>query len=106
MDSTPFPPIVHSKLNTGKEPFKCGMENAECGVRHNLISVIAKHRAPRQRFGRSAACPKPQRVRTNEPPGKLPASTGRHPLRVGTTRAPPNRPSGKHTGKKFPSTCI
>ena len=67
MDSTPFPPIVHSKLNTGKEPFKCGMENAECGVRHNLISVIAKHRAPRQRFCRSAACPKPQRVRTHEP---------------------------------------
>jgi len=28
-----------TKLKTGKEPFKCGM-------RPNLISVIAKHRAP------------------------------------------------------------
>jgi hypothetical protein len=37
------------KLNTGKEPFKCGMENAECGVRPNLIPVIAKHRAPSRR---------------------------------------------------------
>jgi hypothetical protein len=50
---TPNAPIVHPKLNTGKEPFKCGMESAECGVRPNLISVIAmisviaKHRAPR-----------------------------------------------------------
>jgi hypothetical protein len=32
-------------MNTGKEPFKCGMESAECGLRPNLISVIAKHRA-------------------------------------------------------------
>jgi hypothetical protein len=45
--STPNAPIVHFKMNTGKEAFKCGMESAECGVRPNLISVIAKHRAPR-----------------------------------------------------------
>jgi len=32
-------------MNTGKEPFKCGMASAECGERPNLISVIAKHRA-------------------------------------------------------------
>jgi len=44
---TPIAPIVHSKMNTGKEPFKCGMESAECGVRPNLISVIAQPRAPR-----------------------------------------------------------
>ena len=25
MDSTPFPPIVHPKMNTGKETFQCGM---------------------------------------------------------------------------------
>ena len=36
-------------MNTGKEPFKCGMERAECGVRPNLISVIAKHRALRSK---------------------------------------------------------
>jgi hypothetical protein len=47
MIQTPIVPIVHSKMNIGKEPFKCGMESAECGVRPNLISVIAKHRAPR-----------------------------------------------------------
>jgi hypothetical protein len=57
-------------------------------VRRHQISVNAKHRAPRRRFGRSAACPKPQRVRTHGPPGKFPASTARRPLRVGTTRAP------------------
>jgi hypothetical protein len=34
-------------MNVGKEPFKCGMESAECGVRPNLISVISKLRAPR-----------------------------------------------------------
>ncbi len=28
-----LPPIVHPKMKTGKEPFKCGMESAECGVR-------------------------------------------------------------------------
>jgi hypothetical protein len=44
---TPIAPIVHPKMNTGKEPFKCGMESAECGVRRNLISIIAQHRAPR-----------------------------------------------------------
>ena len=33
-------------MNTGKEPFKCGIRNAECGMRLNLISVIAKLRAP------------------------------------------------------------
>jgi hypothetical protein len=38
-------------------------------------------------------CPKPQRVRTSLPPGIFPASTACHALRVGTTRAPPNRPS-------------
>ena len=42
---TPNAPIVHPKMNSGKEPFKCGMESAECGVRPNLISVIAQHRA-------------------------------------------------------------
>ena len=62
-----LPPIIHRKMNSGKEPFKCGMESApvfapvftalrrgellrrgkECGVRPNLISVITKHRAPR-----------------------------------------------------------
>ena len=36
-------------MNTGEEPFKCGMESAECGVRRNLISVIAKLRAPSRR---------------------------------------------------------
>jgi len=45
--SMPIAPIVHPKMKTGKEPFKCGMEIAECGVRPHLISVIAKHRAPR-----------------------------------------------------------
>ena len=39
-------PIVHPKMNTGKEPFKCGMESADCGVRPNLISVIAQLRSP------------------------------------------------------------
>jgi hypothetical protein len=39
--------LVHLKMNAGKEPFKCGMGSAECGVRPNLISVIAKLRAPR-----------------------------------------------------------
>ena len=43
---TPIAPIVHPKMNTGKELFKCGMESAECGVRPNLISVIAQLRAP------------------------------------------------------------
>jgi hypothetical protein len=28
----PNAPLVHPKLNTGKEPFKCGMASAECGV--------------------------------------------------------------------------
>ena len=90
------------------------VRNGECGVCPNLISVISKHRAPRpvklmlasrlpivsavfhwasRRFGRSAACPKPQRIRTHEPPDNSPRQTARHPLRVGTTRAPPNRPS-------------
>jgi hypothetical protein len=36
-------------MKSGKEPFKCGMESAECGMRPNLISVIAKHRAPSRR---------------------------------------------------------
>jgi hypothetical protein len=27
---TPLAPIVHPKLNTGKELFKCGMGSAEC----------------------------------------------------------------------------
>ena len=30
---TTFAPIVHPKMKSGKEPFKCGMESAECGVR-------------------------------------------------------------------------
>ena len=30
---TPITPIVHPKMNSGKEPFKCGMDSAECGVR-------------------------------------------------------------------------
>jgi hypothetical protein len=34
--------IVHHEMNSGKEPFKCGMGSAECGMRPNLISVIAK----------------------------------------------------------------
>jgi len=43
-------PIVHPKLNTAKEPFKCGM-------RSNLISVIARHRAlPIPSSLRNAAC--------------------------------------------------
>jgi hypothetical protein len=29
---TPIAPIVHPKMNTRKEPFKRGMESAECGV--------------------------------------------------------------------------
>jgi hypothetical protein len=28
----PFAPIVHPKMNTGKEPFQCGMRNADVGV--------------------------------------------------------------------------
>jgi hypothetical protein len=28
-----LPPIVHPKMKTGKEPFQCGMRNAECGMR-------------------------------------------------------------------------
>jgi hypothetical protein len=32
-------------MKTGKEPFKCGMGSAECGMRPNLISVFAKLRA-------------------------------------------------------------
>jgi hypothetical protein len=31
---TPIAPNVHPKLNTGKEPFQCGMANAECGIRN------------------------------------------------------------------------
>jgi len=46
---TPIATIVHPKMNTGKEPFKCGMESAKCGVRPNLISVIAKLPAPSRR---------------------------------------------------------
>jgi len=34
--STPNAPIVHPKMNSGKEPFKCGMGSAECGVRPNF----------------------------------------------------------------------
>ena len=44
-----IPAIVHPKMNSGKEPFKCGMESAECGVRPNLISIFAKLRAPGRR---------------------------------------------------------
>ncbi|HEV2437396.1 MAG TPA: hypothetical protein VG077_15500, partial [Verrucomicrobiae bacterium] len=33
------------KLDSGKEPFQCGMASAGCGVRPNLISVFAKLRA-------------------------------------------------------------
>ncbi len=44
-----LPLIVQPKLNSGKEPFKCGMESAECGVRPSLISVIAQLRAPSRR---------------------------------------------------------
>ena len=44
-----FPLIVHPKMNTGKEPFKCGIGSAEYGARLNLISVIAKLRAPGRR---------------------------------------------------------
>jgi hypothetical protein len=69
-----FAPIVHPKMKTGKEPFKCGMASADCGVveqqsneatklyrlgclvpwlfkrvpvRRHQISVIAQPRAPR-----------------------------------------------------------
>jgi hypothetical protein len=42
---TPFAPLVYLKMNTGKEPFKCGMESAECGMHPKLISVIAQPRA-------------------------------------------------------------
>ena len=31
------PPIVHPKMNTAKEPFKCGMMSAEFGMRPSLI---------------------------------------------------------------------
>jgi hypothetical protein len=68
---TPNAPIVHPKLNTGKEPLKCGMESApvfapvftalrrgellrrgkECGERPNLISVIAKPRRTASQSG-------------------------------------------------------
>jgi len=41
-------------------------------VRRHQISAIAQHRAPSRRFGRSAACPKPQRVRTHGPPSNSP----------------------------------
>jgi hypothetical protein len=43
--TTRIPPIIHPKMNAGKEPFKCGMASAECGVRPNFISVIAQPRA-------------------------------------------------------------
>jgi hypothetical protein len=113
--ASPVNPASHQPSNQNEyRKRSVQVRNGECGVCPNLISVIAKHRAPRpvklmlasrlpivsavfhwasRRFGRSAACPKPQRVRTHGPPGKFPASTARHPLRVGTTRAPPNRPS-------------
>jgi hypothetical protein len=38
---TPIAPIVHPKLNTGKERFQCGMRNAECGERpSSLLSSL------------------------------------------------------------------
>ena len=30
--TTRIPPIIHPKMNAGKEPFKCGMASAECGA--------------------------------------------------------------------------
>jgi hypothetical protein len=88
-----FAPIVHTKNEFRKRSdtiADCEMRSAE---RPNLISVIAQHRAPRpvklmlasrlpivsavfhwasRRFGRSAACPKPQRVCTHGPLGNSP----------------------------------
>ena len=36
------PRIVHPKLNSGKEPFKCGMESAERGVRPNVVAQASR----------------------------------------------------------------
>jgi hypothetical protein len=98
-------------MNTGKEPFQCGMANAECGiqnaernapviapvftalrrgellrrgkecgVRPNLISVIAQHRAPRHAPRclcgiRSAAVPAAAREQSSPHP-KNPTLSG------------------------------
>jgi hypothetical protein len=33
-------PIVHPKINPGKEPFQCGMESADCGMGNPQIAPI------------------------------------------------------------------
>ncbi len=37
-----LPPIVHPKMKTGKEPFKCGIRIAECGMGDPQITQITQ----------------------------------------------------------------
>ena len=40
-----LPPIVHTKMKTGKEPFQCGMRNAECGERPSSLPSSLRYDA-------------------------------------------------------------
>jgi hypothetical protein len=40
-----FAPIDHPKMNTGKEPFQCGMRNAECGERPSSLPSSLRYDA-------------------------------------------------------------
>ena len=40
-----FAPIVHRKMKTGKEPFQCGMRNAECGERPSSLPSSLRYDA-------------------------------------------------------------
>jgi hypothetical protein len=42
---TPIAPIVHTKMKTGKEPFQCGMRNAECGMRPSSLPSSMRYDA-------------------------------------------------------------
>ena len=82
------------------------VRNGECGVRPNLISDIAQLRAPGRRFGRSAACLKPQHVRTHEPPDNSPRQPPAIRCELGQLALPPIVHPKLDAGKEFPSACI
>ncbi len=108
-----LPPIVHPKMKTGKEPFKCGIRIAECGMGDPQITQITQIsfsssassaksadktscvripsspslvRAPAlwPESGLSQAAARPHTRATRQ----FSTSTARHPLQVETTRAP------------------
>jgi len=41
-----IPAIIHPKMNSGKEPFKCGIQIAECGMGDPQITQIAQIFSP------------------------------------------------------------